>query len=262
MSVSFSTASQTTKAFVGRNVQVCVDQFDVSVQFHEAKHKREAGVVDATGFGATVEYALAAVQKASLEVKGYYAPDSQLDDIMVKRLGQGADVLGVYAPLGWNLGNPIVMQPSVLTKYDLDAKTKGGVDIDVTMMARGAIDDGKILLSPNVYTSSSGTSAVLDNTTGGGQTNAGGSAQLHVFGIDTTATSPSLTAKVQHSVDMGTTWTDLFVFPTITVTNGAYRLVLPKQQPVGAMVRASWVVSGTGATYVALLGFCRGIAIS
>lgn len=259
--VTFSTASQTTKAFVGRNIQLCVDQYDISVQFHEVKHKREAGVVDATGFGATVEYALAAVQKASLEAKGFYAPDSQMDGIMVARLGQGADVLGVYAPEGWALGNPCVMQPSVLTKYDLDGKVKGGVEIDVTMMARGAIDDGKIMMTPNVYTTTSGVSSVLDNTPNGGATSAGSTAQLHVFGIDQTATTPTFNAKIQQSTDLGTTWTDLHVFNAVTTTTTAQRLSTPKQQPIGAQIRASWSISGAGATYVAFLGFCRGIPI-
>lgn len=260
------------QTFPGRNAALALDQYDMGCQFHEIKHKRDAGVVDTTGFGATVEYALAAVQKASLEAKGFYAPGAQMDEIYVPRLGQGRDIYLAYGPLGWDLGNPAVLQPSVLTKYDTDVKVKGGVELNVTAMARGFIDDGVIMLSPNAYTTATVTSPVLDNTAYGaegtpgwnsdGSSVAGGAAELRVFSA--TGTTPTLACKVQQSTDLGTTWTDVpgWTFATVTTYNNVQRLNLPKQQSLGAQLRTVSTVTGTNPVITALLVVARGVKIT
>lgn len=251
----------TAQVYVGRNVAVAFDQYDMSGNGNELKAKRDAATIDATVFGDRFSYDLAGIQKASIELKGFYTPGyNNIDGIVNQRFGQDSDVLAAYGALGWPLGGPMVMQPSVITKYDIDAKLKGAVTIDCTMMARGYVDDGYILLSPNQFTTATGTSTALDNTPNGGATVAGANAQLHVFSV--TGTTPSLTMKLQGSPD-GTTWTDIpgMLFSAAT-TASAQRLVLPKQQTIPAQVRANWTISGTTPSFLALLGFARGVVYS
>jgi len=255
-----------TLAFVGRNVNFGIDQFDLTGQGNELKAKRDSAVIDATGFGSRFENTLSGVQKASIEAKGHYAPGQTLDGVINQRFGQDSDVLAWYAPMGYSLltpqgtPSPLVMQPSVITKYDLDAKLKGGVEIDMTMMARGYVDDGYVYQTPNVFTTVTGnTPTAIDNTLLGGATAAGGNAQLHVIGTPT-GTTPAVTAKIQHSTD-GSTWADLITF-TAATTATSQRIVLPKQTVVNAFTRGLWTVTGTTPSFTMLLGFARGVVYS
>jgi hypothetical protein len=253
--------SSHTNAYVGRNASFALDGYELTVQLNEVKHKADAATIDATGFGQRVSNDLAGIQKASLEGKGFYAPGTVFDDVVKQRFGQDSDVIAAYGQLGWGVGNPIVMQPSVLTKYDIDIKAKGDVAVDMTMMARGYIDRGFVMVSPNVYTTTTGVSPVIDNTLTTGATAAGGSAQIHVFDTSLSGATPSITAVVQHSPD-GTTWTPLITFTAATLQNTVQRIVLPKQTVVQPQVRVSYTVTGTTPSFLVLVGWARGIVYS
>lgn len=249
----------TPKAFVGRNVAIVCDQYDISGHGNELKAKRDAAVIDATGFGDHFEYGLAGIQKSSIELKGHYTPGyAGMDGIINQRFGQDSDVLVAYAPLGWGVSNPLVMQPSVITKYDIDAKLKGAVELDATWTARGAVDDGYQLQTPNTIMTATGTSAVLNDTTTTGATTGGAAAHLHVLAVS--GTTPSLTMKIQSSPD-GTTWTDLFVFTAATTLN-AQRLTIPIGNNVDQQIRANWTISGTTPKFQAVVGFSRTVVFS
>lgn len=248
------------KAFVGRNVAIVCDQYDISGHGNELKAKRDAAVIDATAFGDRFEYGLAGVQKSSIELKGHYTPGyAGMDGIINQRFGQDSDVLVAYAPLGWGLLNPLVMQPSVITKYDIDAKLKGAVELDATWTARGAVDDGYMLQTPNTIMTATGTQAApLDDTATTGPTLGGAAAHLHVLAVS--GTTPSLTMKIQSSPD-GTTWTDLFVFTAATKI-GSQRMTIAVGNNVDQQIRANWTISGTLPKFNAVVGFSRNVVFS
>lgn len=251
--------NQNQKAYVGRNVAICVDQYDVSGHGNEIKAKRDAAVIDATGFGDRFEYGLAGIQQASIELKGHYTPGyTGMDGILNQRFGQDSDVLVAYAALGWNPLNPLVMQPSVITKYDVDAKLKGAVEIDSTYTARGAVDDGYLLVSPTTFLTVSGSSSVLDDTLTTGATLGGCAAQLHV--LSASGTTPSLTMTISSSPD-GTTWTPLLAFTAMTKP-GSQRLVLPVGNNIDQQIKATWTISGTTPKFSAVVGFSRTVVFS
>lgn len=250
----------TLKAYVGRNVSIAVEQYDVSGHGNELKAKRDAAVIDATGFGDRFEYGLAGIQKSSIELKGHYTPGyAGFDGIVNQRFGQDSDVNVCYGALGWGVLNPVVMQPSVITKYDIDAKLKGAVEIDSVFTARGAVDDGYQLLAPNSYlTGASGVSNVLDDTLTTGATAGGCAAHIHLMSL--TGTTPSLAVKLQSSAD-GTTWADMpgMTFTALTAI-GSQRLTLPNGTAIPAFIKASWTLSGTGSPIAsAMVGFSRGV---
>jgi len=114
---------------VGRNVAVAVDGYDFTGNGNEIKLKRDAAKIDATVFGQHFSYDLAGIQKASLELKGFYSYGySQIDQIINQRFGQTNDVNVLVAPAGYPVLGPAILMPSVITKYDLDAKLKGAID--------------------------------------------------------------------------------------------------------------------------------------
>jgi hypothetical protein len=153
---------------------------------------------------------------------------------------------------------PIVMQPSSITDASITASMKDSVKFDSEFDARGAVDHGFILISPNtLITTTPGTGTVDDNTVSGGATSVGGTGQLHLWAIDG-GTSPAVAVVVQHSGDSGVTWTTLLTFVTMTAI-GSQRVKLPSTTTVNAQVRAQWTLTGTPTDVQMLCGFARGI---
>lgn len=257
------------KPLVGRNAAMAIDENDMTGQNNEWKAKRDAAVVDATVFGDRFSYDLAGIQKASIEFKGFYGPGTTGYNAAVnQKFGQDSDVLLAVAPQGWLPNGDLIMQPSVITKYDLDTKLKGAVDVDMTAMARGAVDNGYQMFSPLVFMSTTGgvsgvyTSTPLINPA---STSAGCAAQLHVFSV--AGTTPSLAVKAQGSPD-GTTWTDLTGMGFAAATGssvalgGAQRIILGNGNVIPAQIRFLATVTGTGGLFAALVGFSRNVVYS
>jgi hypothetical protein len=149
------------------------------------------------------------------------------------------------------------MQPSSIIDASITAKLKDAIDFSLELDARGAYDDGVILLSPqHLLSGASGTGSTDLNAGFGGATTTGATAQLHVWAIDG-GTSPSVTVTIQHSPD-GTTWTPLMSFSAMTAI-GSQRVVLPSTSTVNTQVQATWTTSGSPTDVQVLLGFARGI---
>jgi len=193
---------------VGRNVAVAVDGYDFTGNGNEIKLKRDAAKIDATVFGQHFSYDLAGIQKASLELKGFYSYGySQIDQIINQRFGQTNDVNVLVAPAGYPVLGPAILMPSVITKYDLDAKLKGAIDLDAEFDARGALDQGFILNSPIGTTTTTGNSTDLF-TAGvdtGGATTGGAAAHVHVFGVTGTRRASRRRSSIPRTAPPGPT---------------------------------------------------------
>lgn len=248
-----------SRGIVGRNAAMAVDQYDVTGNHNEFKFKRDAAVVDVTTFGKRFSDDLAGIQKASLELKGFYdAGYDHLDQVINLRFGQDDDVLTLLAPSGWEDQAPAILMPSVITKYDVTAKLKGAVDIDSNYMARGAVDQGFLGLNPsNLLVGASGAGPIIDHSDFfPGGTNSGLAAQLHLVQVD--GTTPSLTFKVQQSPATSPVWTDLATF-TVATAATSQRIELPQGTFVNEMLRVIWANTGTGNTVRAAVGVSRGV---
>lgn len=240
----------------GRVTAVTMDQFDITGYYNEYKFKRDAALIDVTPFGYRVAVDLAGIQKAGIELKGMY--NATHDTTIHTRFGQDQDVYLALGPTGYKPMAPVVMLPSVITKYDVSAKAKDAVMLDSMFSLRGSVDDGVMLLSPKtILSGASGVSGTYDNGVIGGATTAGGAAQLHIWSIG--GTTPSLTVKIQDSAD-GTTFADVtgLSFSAAT-TVGVQRLDLDFGNTVRQYVRATWALTGTSATARVLAGFARGV---
>lgn len=247
----------TTSASPGWKTHWGIDEHLFTAQGHDLDHGRKADKIDGSGFGTRVKNNLPGMQEGNLKVKGLYAGGKgKLNSIISARFGRTSPVNAWYALQGLNPLSPIVMQPSSINDYSISAKLKDSVEFDLELDARGAYDDGTILVSPKTLLTTTGTGSDDDNTLYGGASSVGGAAQLHVWAVEG-GTTPSITMKIQHSVD-GTTWTDLLTFAAATAP-GSQRVVLPSTTTVNAHVKASYTVSGTPTAIQVLLGFARGV---
>jgi hypothetical protein len=198
------------------------------------------------------------MQDGSLKIKGLATMDKgTLNWQLNQWFGRKSPVNAWYALEGLSALSPITMQPSSIIDASISSKLKDAVDFDLELDARGAFDDGVILLSPeDLLTGSSGTGLLDDNTLYGGATSTGAAAQLHVWALDG-GTNPTVTVTIQHSVD-GTSWTNLISFPAMSAV-GSKRIDLPYPSLVNKKVQAIWTTSGTPTDVQVLLGFARGI---
>lgn len=241
----------------GRAVAFAIDQYDLSRYFDEFKFKRDAQLVDTTGFGQRVGDFLAGIQKATLEMKGFYEGGiDKVDYVIHERFGQDEDVNLLLAPNTYKAMRPCYLLPTVIVKYDPSTKIKDAVLIDVEFATRGFVDNGFILASSLDPVSASGVSNDLDNGEVLGSTNAGASAQLHVF--KTAGTTQTLDAVIEHSDD-GSVWSTLMTFAQVTDQPSVERIVIEPGIEIKQHVRASWDVSGTDAKFNQLLAFARGV---
>jgi hypothetical protein len=248
----------TTIAYPGYKTHWGIEQYLFSAQGNDLQHSRKADKIDRSGFGTRVRNSEPGMQDGSLKIKGLATMDKgTLNWQLNQWFGRKSPVNAWYALEGLSALSPITMQPSSIIDASISSKLKDAVDFDLELDARGAFDDGVILLSPeDLLTGSSGTGLLDDNTLYGGATSTGAAAQLHVWALDG-GTNPTVTVTIQHSVD-GTSWTNLISFPAMSAV-GSKRIDLPYPSLVNKKVQAIWTTSGTPTDVQVLLGFARGI---
>lgn len=250
--------AQQSLFYPGYKAQWGVEQFVWSARANDIEHSLKADKVDGSTFGTRVRNSLPGLQDGSLKVKGVAALEKGEILYWVNQwFGRKSPVNAWYALEGLDALQPITMQPSSIIDASRSAKLKDANDFSLELDARGAYNDGVILLSPkNLLTGSSGTGSIDDNTLYGGATTTGGAAQLHVLAFDG-GTNPSVTVTIQHSPD-GTTWTNLISFSAASAL-GSQRITLPSTTTINAQVKATWTVSGSPTDVQVLLGFARGV---
>lgn len=246
-------------ANAGRLTAVTLDEFDITGYYNEYKFKRDAALIDVTPFGNRIAIDLAGIQKASVELKGFYNSDH--DTEIHSRFGADDDVYLSLCPKGYRSLYPAIMLPSVITKYEVSAKAKDATEIDSEFSLRGVVDDGVQLLSPKtVLTGASGVSAVYDAGALVGSTVAGCAAQLHVWSLE--GTSPTLDVVIEHSdTPSPGSWSTLMTFSQADVATGSVeRQQLDYGNTVKQCIRARWTLGGTGTPKArVLLPFARSV---
>lgn len=253
--------AQVTEVYPAYKAQWGIEQFLFGAQGNDIEHSRKADKIDGSGFGTRVRNSLPGLQDGSLKIKGLAAMErGALNWEINQWFGQTAPINAWYALQGLTALSPITMQPSSIIDASISAKLKQAVDFTLELDARGAYNDGIILLSPaTLLTGSSGTGPMDDNSNFGGATTSGAIGQLHVWALDG-GTNPSVTVTIQHSTDK-TTWTNLISFQAQS-TLGSQRIVLPSTTTVNPYVQATWTTSGSPTDVQVLLGFARGLVLS
>lgn len=253
--------TQVTTFYPGFEAQWGIEQYLYSAQGNDIEHSRKADKIDGSGFGTRVKNNIPGMMDGSLKIKGMAVQDrGALGWQLNQWLGRRSAVNAWFALEGLQYLAPITMQPSSVIDASLTAKLKDANGFSLELDARGAFDDGTVLLSPATLLSGASGAGLLDNNTlFGGATTTGCTAQLHVWAFDG-GTNPSVTVTVQHSPD-GITWTNLVNFPTLS-TLTSRRIVLPSTTTVNAYTQAIWSTSGSPMDVQVLLGFSRGVDLN
>lgn len=250
--------NQVTVAYPGYKAQWGLEQYLFGAQGNDIEHSRKADKIDGSGFGTRVRNSLPGMQEGSLKIKGLAAMEKgALNWQLNQWFGRKSPINAWFALEGLTALSPITLQPSSIIDASITAKLKDAVDFSLELDARGAYNDGVILLSPGtLLIGASGTGSQDLNALYGGATTTGGVGQLHVWALDG-GTSPAVTVKVQHSPD-GTTWTDLITFSAAS-TLSSQRITLPSTTTINPFVQAVWTSTGTPTGVQVLLGFARGV---
>jgi hypothetical protein len=253
--------NQVTDVFPAYKAQWGIEQFLFGAQGNDIEHGRKADKIDGSGFGTRVRNSLPGLQDGTLKIKGLAAMEKGALSYWVNQwFGRKSPINSWFALQGMDPLSPITMQPSSIIDSSISAKLKDAVDFSLELDARGAYNDGIILLSPqNLLLGASGTGSLDDNTLYGGATTTGGVGQLHVWAFDG-GTSPSVTVTIQHSPD-GISWTNLISFVAQS-TLGSQRITLPSTTTINTKVQAIWTATGAPTDVQVLCAFARGVNLN
>lgn len=250
-----------TQFYPGYQAQWGIEQYLFSAQGNDIEHGRKADKIDGSGFGTRVRNSLPGLQDGTLKIKGLAAMSKGSLNYQINQwFGRVSPINAWYALQGLSVLSPITLQPSSIIDASISAKLKDAVDFSLELDARGAYNDGFILLSPqDLLVGASGVGSVDLNALYGGATTSGGVGQLHVLAFDG-GTSPTVTVTIQHSPD-GTTYTPLVSFAAQS-TLGSQRITLPSTTTINQYVKATWTATGSPTDVQVLCSYARGVNLN
>jgi hypothetical protein len=243
-----------------------MEQFWFGSQSNDLDVSRKAAKIKGDTFGSRFTNSQTGMMDGSVKVKGVAAQDKGLINWQIDQwMGRKSPINAWVALQGVAALSPVLLLPTAIMDNSLTSKLADAVDFSLELDARGALDSGTILLSPQtLLTGSSGTGSVDLNTNFGGASSNGAVGHLHVLAIDG-GTSPTVTVTINHSSD-GVTYVPLISFaaqgaPAIG-SAGSQRIKLPSTTTVNAYVNATWTMSGSPTDAQVMVGFSRGVNLN
>ncbi len=243
-----------------------MEQYWFGSQANDIEVSRKAAKIKGDTFGSRFTNSVTGMMEGSVKIKGVSALEKgainwQLDQWMGRKSAINAWVApqGVLAPL-----LPVLLLPTAIMDNSLTMKLADADDFSVELDARGALDSGTMLLTPQILLTGSGTGTTDLNVGFGGASSNGAVGQLHVLAIDG-GTSPTVTVTIQHSSD-NITFTPLISFTSMGVpavgAAGSLRIKLPSTTTVNAYVQATWTTTGAPTAVQVMCGFARGVNLN
>lgn len=200
---------------------------------------------DSTDLTATTKNYVPGLADSSISLAGLFEPAYNTPVLTV--LGAASNSPVSVAPAGFALGKPVLVVAGRDTTYEIASAVGAVVSANITIQGDGKFDQG-VSLADLASVSASGT--------GSTQTDAGGTANGGVATIHVTDCTGTLTVKVQHSTNGSTGWADLATFTAATAATSE-RIVVATGTTVNRYLRASWTLTGAGATATFTTSFAR-----
>lgn len=237
----------------GNQAQVMLDEFNLHQFARSFDLTPDTDIHDASVLGTTSRIKMPGLKHATANSEVFLDGTTATGSYDILKGKYGAAVPGVfsYAPLGFGIGNPAIL----IYASEVSFQPKSIVD-DLSMMtmnaeaAEDAADFGVSLHSLTAETSSTDSTAV-DNAAA---TLNGGVATIHLVTIAGTST-PTLTAKIQHSVD-NVVWVDLVSFTALTAI-GKQRVEVAAGTTVNRYLRTVSTITGTNPVFNYTTSFAR-----
>lgn len=248
-----------TESYAGLDASFGLDEFIVTAQIKDINHDIKASTFDGSGLGTGTKNKRVGMREGDFKGTGFMAGrPGKFTNVLNQRFGRNTPVnLWYTTEPGFATGTPIVIQPSRISGMAPKIGPEDVITVDVEAVAAGAMYMGHTLLSPETLLSgTTGTTAIHDNTAGGGASTYGGAALVCLYALDG-GTTPTFQIVFEHSTAVGGTYTTFATLTAPVSTPGSWLIPIPSTTTINAFTRATWTVTGTPTTKQAMAAFAR-----
>lgn len=239
----------------GKVAQLYANGTKISAYLRAIQANATADLVDKSVFEQNDKTYHPGQQDATLSADGLFdgAP-STIDSILNGTFGGvSGSAIYLYLPAGDGAGNVCKGIAGSHTVYNVTTMARDMAAIHLEGHSSVGWDPGIVLLAHGARTASA-NEASIDN---GALTSLGASAYLHVSAASGTG-SPTLDAKVQHSVD-NSVWADLITFSQVAAASAptAQRGATAAGATVNRWLRVVHTIAGTTPSFSFIVGVSR-----
>jgi len=232
-------------AFVhGKETKVYINENDLSTYLNTADPTRTVDVGETTTFGSSNKTYIAGEKDATVSFSGFF--DATADNIIQGLVGTN-DKVALISYDGVDANDKCMFGKGVTTNYGVSSPVGDVVAVTFDLQASGFFS-GSVLENATVTATGDGTAR--DNTSS--TANGGGA---FIIATSVSGTTPSLTAKIQHSAD-DVTYADLVTFTALT-SAGAEVKEVASGTTVNRYLKVVYTVSGTTPSFDVIVGFGR-----
>ena len=233
----------------GSEGRVYANGFDLSAFLKSVSSSHEIEAHESTTFGATAKTYMPGLEDATLSAEGLFSGAAGATDaVLFAALRGRSPVVWNWLPSGDVDGGFGYGLLALETSYEIETP----VDDLVSVSAEAQSNVGRErvqIIHPLTARAATGEGTSRDNAA---LTSAGGVGYLQVTTV--TGGSPSITVKIQHSVDAAA-WVDLITFNAVTASNNAQRIIVANT--VNRHIRAIWTITGTSPSFTFFTAFGR-----
>ncbi|MBT9177502.1 MAG: hypothetical protein DDT20_01836 [Firmicutes bacterium] len=233
----------------GSVTRVYVNGFDLSAFLKNVSSSYEVVAHDSTTFTAAAKTYMPGLEDATLSAEGLFSGTAGATDAVFHAALRGrSPVIWNWLPYGIGDGFVGYGLSTLETSYDIESPADDLVSVSTEVQSTMGLERVQSL-APLEARLATGNGISRDNAAA---TVTGGVGYLQVTAASGAA--PSLTARIQHSVD-AVTWVDLITFAAVTSSNIAQRLTVAGT--VHRHVRAQWTIAGTSPSFIFFAAFGR-----
>jgi hypothetical protein len=238
----------------GLNASVLFNQYDLSTYLKTAAPALDLELLDATPFQAPGgdKVFVSGFRDGKLSLEGFFQSDSvnqaAIDDVFNNVIGGTTKQIVTVSPEGADLiGKRCFLIDADTTQYRVGSPATGLIMSNAEIQSSSGLGHG-VILHPVAAETATANGASVDN---GAASLKGGAAHLHISAK--AGTTPTITVKVQHSVD-DSVWVDLVTF---TAATGETSERIEVTGTVNRYLRAIWTIGGTGPSFTFAVAFAR-----
>jgi len=232
----------------GKDAVVILDNTNLSTTLTDMSLALTSDVAETSTFSSSSKTFVAGLKDGTATASGYFeTSDPDSDAEYLAQLG-GSGVAYSIAPIGYTRGNPTSLGSVIETSYDRSADIGGIVSVAVAFQFDGDSFNGKSLVAPAAFTTTSTETSVDFGAAG---TNGGG-ASLHVLAAS--GSSPTLDAKIQTSAD-NASFSDYITFAQKTAVGS--ELKTSASNPA-RYARAVLTIGGGSPSFTVAVSFAQG----
>jgi hypothetical protein len=233
----------------GSSGRIYANGFDLSSFLKSVSSSDTVEMHDSTTFGATAKTYIPGLADATLSAEGLFSGAAgATDPVLFAALRGRSPVVWNWLPSGDVDGLFGYGMSALSNNYEISAPVDDLVNVTAEAQSNVGLERVQIL-HPLAARTATGNGTSRDH---GAASSAGGFAYLQVPVVS--GTSPSLTGRIQHSVD-NSVWVDLITFAAVTVANNAQRITVAGT--VNRWTRATWTISGTSPSFTFHAAFGR-----